>query len=94
VALFPANVSCREVSVRLMQTHVVVCVDPHPTNARTRVDQEDTLVTGEMVRSDGQRIEPGDASSDDANLERFCCHRDLLPSVHRHRQRNEHSAAM
>jgi hypothetical protein len=52
-------------------------IDPHATNASPTVDQDDLLITREVLARDEQCVESGQARSHDADVTRFYQRRPL-----------------
>jgi hypothetical protein len=77
----PSDVSRGEHRMRLMQPHVRVRVDPHSAHARPTVHQDHSLIAGQVLTGDEQRVQPGDAGANDADVATFNWHgHNYLPS--------------
>jgi hypothetical protein len=75
----PLDVPGSEHGMRLVQTHVRVCVDPHPADAFSPVDQDDFLIARQVLTGNKESVEPGDAGSHDADL--AALYRDVTRSI-------------
>ncbi len=64
----PFDVARREQLIRLVQSHIVVRVDPHPTDAWPPIDEHHLVVAAQILGSSDKRVEAGDTGAEDADL--------------------------